>query len=224
MNHTDLFAPRPDNPEIEQLRLRVMSLSLNGVTLGEMMVAEEQAPAPALKARPRRARRYCRLNDALTNTAAVHALAELGPVLPCIGKQPLLKNGVYGASQDPSTIDKWMERWPNCNIGLATGDIVVVDVDGQEGEQTWSALEDSIEALPDTLEVQTGRGRHLYFAANEHIGNSVGRIGPGVDVRGHGGYVIAPPSVHPDTGEQYRFADAQVELAEMPAWFAQLIS
>lgn len=212
-----LLTPRADNPELEELRLRVLALSKDGVTLAELLSGTEEPLAPESSRKPR-LRRRPKLNDTALNAAAVHALAALSPILPCIGKQPLIKNGVHGASQDAETIDAWLSRWPGCNVGLACGDVVVVDLDGVEGERSLSALEQDVEPLPLTLEVRTGNGRHLYFTASQEIGNSVGKLGPGIDVRGHGGYVIAPPSVHPDTREQYRFVDADVPIAELPAW------
>lgn len=218
-----LLTPRPDNPELEELRLRVLALSKDGVSIADLLADVEEPPAPEPARKPRR-RRSPKLNDTAISATAVHALAALGPVLPCIGKQPLTSNGVHGATQDAETIDSWLERWPGCNIGLATGQVVVIDLDGLEGEQSLSDLQLDVEDLPHTLEVRTGNGRHLYFLCDEQVGNSVGKLGPGIDVRGHGGYVIAPPSLHPDTGQAYRFVDADVPIAELPAWVVDLLA
>ncbi len=90
-------------------------------------------------------------------------------------------------------LDAWFTNG-DANIGIVTGAIsglVVLDIDGPEGEASMRGLE-----VPLTKEVRTPRGRHLYF---EHPGNTkvptaVGFL-PHVDVRGDGGYVVAPPSI-----------------------------
>ena len=80
-------------------------------------------------------------------------------------------------------------------------------------------------ALPATVEVITGRGRHCYFRIGEHgaIKNSAGQIAPGLDVRGDGGYVLAPPSIHP-SGRAYTWSvDCAREFADAPDWLHALI-
>ncbi len=209
------------NPENEASRRRVLALSRDGVTLEEFLRNEPAVQAEPAAPRRRRSVRKAKLNTTDLDRNAVYALAALGPVLPCIGKRPLISNGVHGASRDLSVIDGWLKRWPGCNIALATGSVVVIDVDGQDGEQSLSGMPGQ---LPHTLEVHTGRGRHLYFTTDRQIGNSVGKLGPGIDVRGHGGYVIAPPSIHQDTGKAYSFVNADVPLAELPAWLADSVA
>ena len=78
----------------------------------------------------------------------------------------------------------WGERWPDANLGIATGPVsglVVVDVDGPEGE---AALRKLGLALPPTLEVQTGRGRHLYYTVPD--GAATKTLAVHLDVRGAG--------------------------------------
>lgn len=208
------------NPATEARRRRVLALAKDGVTLEEFL-RDEPAVQNELIAPRRRASRKVKLNTVELDRNAVHVLAALGPVLPCIGKRPLIRNGVHGACRDLDVIDGWLERWPGCNIALATGSVVVIDVDGEDGKQS---LLEMPEQLPHTLEVRTGRGRHLYFTTDVEIGNSVGRLGVGIDVRGRGGYVIAPPSIHPDTGKAYCFQDADVPLAELPVWLADVVA
>jgi hypothetical protein len=212
------------NPENEASRRRVLALSRDGVTLEEFLRNEPAVQAEPAVPRRRRSVRKAKLNTTDLDRNAVHALAAIGPVLPCIGKRPLISNGVHGASRDLSVIDGWLKRWPGCNIALATGSVVVIDLDGDQGEQSFVDLQTDVEPLPATLEVRTGNGRHLYFLSGQPIGNSVGKLGPGIDVRGHGGYVIAPPSIHQDTGKAYRFVDADVPLAELPVSIADLLA
>ncbi|MBS0592030.1 MAG: bifunctional DNA primase/polymerase [Proteobacteria bacterium] len=128
------------------------------------------------------------------------------PLQPA-GKQPRTRHGLHDATSDRRRIRAWWAACPTANIGLATGRLVVLDVDGEEGRASLAALEGDRGPLPPTLRALTARGAHLYFLAppGPAIPNSAGRLGRGLDVRGEGGYVVAPPSVHPDGGT-YRWA------------------
>src|SRR5262249_27567211 len=81
--------------------------------------------------------------------------------------------------------------------------------------------------LPSTWIASTGKGRHLYFRLPNFNGapticNSAKRLGAGLDVRGEGGYVVAPPSIHP-TGRTYRWSEQSDVIAEAPLWLLALI-
>src|SRR5262249_16982617 len=113
------------------------------------------------------------------------------------------------------------------NIGIATGKrsgIFVVDIDGEKGEESLIDLLTSFGALPETYEVETAKGRHFYFIqpTGLHSKNSVSDMGAHIDVRGDGGYVVAPPSVHPETGKAYSVKHNR-ELAQAPAWLLEFI-
>ena len=138
------------------------------------------------------------------------------------GKHPRNRRGVHDASSRAQTIRDWWARWPDCNVGVATGRLLVVlDVDGNDGAESLRALQAAYAPLPATLEAATGRGRHLYFAAPaEALGNSAGRLGEGLDVRGNGGYVVAPPSRHAD-GHRYRWRTRRPP-GVLPAWITHL--
>jgi hypothetical protein len=119
----------------------------------------------------------------------------------------------------------WWGRWRDANVAVRTGAAsraVVLDIDTPKGGQaTLAALEREYGRLPPTYEVLTGGGgRHLYFA---HPGTEVpcseGKLGPGLDVRGDGGYVVAPPSVHA-SGRPYKVLHDR-ELAPLPAWLLE---
>jgi putative DNA primase/helicase len=83
------------------------------------------------------------------------------------GKHPRTKNGVHNATTDPEQIREWWGRWPNANIGLATGrisDIIVIDVDpGNGGNQTANALRKELGPLPRSLKARSGGGGVHYI-------------------------------------------------------------
>ncbi len=130
------------------------------------------------------------------------------PVFPVErhSKKPLVKwEPFQKALPTEDQIKRWWQRWPEANIGLATGRVsrlAVMDCDSQE------AVNDFLSAYSEaarTAQVETGRGRHFYFQWEEGIRNDAGRIfGTGIDVRGEGGFVILPPSLHAN-GKLYRW-------------------
>ncbi|MGE3230270.1 MAG: bifunctional DNA primase/polymerase [Hyphomicrobium sp.] len=139
-------------------------------------------------------------------------------------------NGLVGASDDPDATRSRWNKTPNANIGIATGSksgIWVLDVDAQHGgAETLATLEAEHGALPLTITVETpSGGRHLYFAwpsDGPEIRNSAGRVGPGIDVRGEGGCITAPPSVLRD-GRSYRWIkNGASGFAAAPDWLIAL--
>ena len=142
---------------------------------------------------------------------------------PKPGKHPRTRHGVRDATPRAETIGAWWSTWPDANVGLATGALLVIDIDGAAGDASRQRLEREHGPLPETLEATTGRGRHLYFSCpSPRLGNSAGRLGDGLDVRGHGGYVVAPPSLHADR-HRYRWRNRR-RPAALPAWIAQLLT
>jgi hypothetical protein len=114
------------------------------------------------------------------------------PGCESIGKHPRIMEWQKNASNDIEKVSTWWDMYPAANIGLATGEIIVVDVDDKE-----LAIE-YIQKLEDckTVSVETGKGYHYYFKAPDfHLGNRA-KFLPGIDLRGEGGYVVAPPSIH----------------------------
>jgi hypothetical protein len=126
----------------------------------------------------------------------------------------------------PDEIAGWYRRSPERNVAIVTGAVsglVVLDVDPRHGgAEGLAQLERAHGALPPTLEAETGGGgRHLYFASGEgSVRNKVG-LAPGVDVRGEGGCVVAPPSLHA-SGRRYRWVAGRgpddVPPAPLPRW------
>jgi putative DNA primase/helicase len=127
------------------------------------------------------------------------------------GKHPLVRNGVKDATRDEVTIKQWFAKWPDANVGIATGRVsglVVVDIDGPEGEKLLADFNAEFGPLPEDLSATTGKGRHLYFAYPPDA-QSIKNIGNGkLDLRGDGGYVVAPPSRHA-SGRVYAWKHAK---------------
>jgi hypothetical protein len=146
-------------------------------------------------------------------------------VLPCRerSKLPATEHGCLDATHDPKRVEEWWRYNPNFNIGIATGKpsgFFALDIDGDEGEASLRKLEEAHGVLPPTVEVITGRGRQLYFnmPPTGDVRNSAGVVGPGLDIRGSGGFVVAPPSIHP-TGRAYAWSvDAAAITATAPGW------
>lgn len=146
----------------------------------------------------------------------------------CGGKHPRTAHGLNEASTDPVVIAGWWRRWPKANIGIRTGSasgLVVLDVDpAHGGARTLSELGRGGNHLKTTARVLTGGGGwHAYYAhPGGDVPNDAGRrLGAGLDVRGDGGYVVAPPSRHP-SGIPYRwYMRMQREVAPLPEWLAE---
>jgi hypothetical protein len=153
-------------------------------------------------------------------------------------KRPPMSGWQNAATTDPTTIRQWFEgQFKDCGLGIATGEcrnryLIVVDIDDREqyrGSDTLADLEQLHGKLPDTLEVITGSGgRHIYFLTDAPIRNEAsGKLGQGIDIRGIGGQVLAPPTVHPN-GKEYQWAEersiADQKPADMPLWMVLLLT
>ncbi|MDO8615091.1 MAG: bifunctional DNA primase/polymerase, partial [Dehalococcoidia bacterium] len=140
-----------------------------------------------------------------------------------------LRSGAISASTDPEVIARWWARWPAANIGLVTGSRAgwfALDVDPRHGgDDSLADLEHRHGRLPETVEALTGGGgRHLLFSlpgfqVPNHTG--AGALAPGLEVKGDGGYIVAPPSRH-GSGRPYAWesssAPGVVAIAAPPAW------
>jgi hypothetical protein len=146
------------------------------------------------------------------------------------GKVPITKRGLYDASADPEQIAAWRAQFPGANLGMPTGEmnsLVVIDLDGDEGACSWGSLLSDHPGTPAEVAVRTGSGWHLYFLmpTGAKVGNSAGRIAPGIDVRGTGGYVVVPPSIH-ESGALYEWRSHPGDclVPELPDWLVALVA
>lgn len=125
------------------------------------------------------------------------------------------------STTDPETISIWFGPrgvWRDASIGIDCGksNLVVVDQDGAEGIANWGALVTEHRIAATWRAATPGDGQHWYFRADPHqpLGNSTSKIAPRVDVRGVGGFVIAPPST--DTRGAYRWLEGEPEWSQLP--------
>lgn len=145
-------------------------------------------------------------------------------------KKPTTSTGFKDATTNISVINQWFEQYPEANIGIPTGEVsglFVLDVDvkdGAQGEESLAVLIRQYGELPETLKHKTpSGGYHLIFKyPGYEVRGSAGKIGPGLDVRCDGGYIVAPPSVI--DGNKYEVVDPGVEMADAPEWLLKLAS
>jgi hypothetical protein len=161
--------------------------------------------------------------------ALVGGLCSCGkPDCSNVGKHPRTARGLLDATTDPARCEQWRRMWPDANVALATGEasrVDVLDIDIEHGGHfTLANLEDRHGLLPQTWRVRTGSGgQHVFFQHWPGLRNSAGRIGPGLDVRADGGYVILPPSLHSSGGRyEWMATPGSVPLAPWPTWLAAM--
>lgn len=154
------------------------------------------------------------------------------PVFPLNGKVPAISKriggrGVLDATTDLAIVTAWWSgRYAGCNIGLRLPEhIIVIDIDPRNGGlEALAALETKYGKLPETLTTISGRGdggRHLYFRRPPGT-LSARRLGDGIDLKEHSGYVVAAPSLHPASGQPYVRIDRPVAIT--PAWLIKLLT
>jgi Bifunctional DNA primase/polymerase, N-terminal len=148
-----------------------------------------------------------------------------GPACDRPAKHPLVHHGIHDATTDPGQLERWWQRWPHANVGLATGVIFdALDIDGPAG---LAALRQLARAaglrLPGPLVATGGGGWHSWFRPTG-LGNRPPGGLPCVDWRGVGGCVLAPPSRHA-SGRTYRWLRSldQAPLPQVPAALRALL-
>jgi KaiC/GvpD/RAD55 family RecA-like ATPase len=143
------------------------------------------------------------------------------PATCSAGKHPRVRDWQTAATDDAVQIEVWWSRWPEASIGLPTGGcnrIVVADFDAEVGLETLARLELENGGAFKTPTAATGKGRHLYFAAENTTLRNAARLLPGVDRRANGGFVVAPRSLHA-SGRRYEWLiGLGVPLLPVPHW------
>ena len=155
-------------------------------------------------------------------------------VFPLRGKAPAIPkesggSGYLDATTNETQIRAWWSQYPTANIGIATqaSGLLVLDVDERHGgNDTLATLETRHRELPDTPESITGGGgRHIYFRAPrpDLVRRKAAALGDGLDLPN---YIVAPPSVHPETGKAYAWNGAflpdDIAMADTPTWLIDL--
>jgi hypothetical protein len=152
------------------------------------------------------------------------ALAYADAVFPCVvgGKEPAVPGGFHAATNDRAIIDAWWSR-ADYNIGVEPerAGWCVVDIDPKNGgDATWGQLAAEYGLAPTRTVRTPSGGLHLYFAGS--LSCSAGKIGPGVDTRGHSGYVLVPPSLV--DGKPYVEAEpTPAAAAPLPPWIVERV-
>lgn len=150
------------------------------------------------------------------------------PLLPA-SKKPATEHGFHDATLDAATVENWFDG-TDYNIAIATGaasGLVVIDLDidpeGHNGRETWRALQ-QVHGEIDTRRATTGGGGEhcLFNHPGQHI-RSRTNVAPGIDVRADGGYIVAPPSVHPN-GRIYQWVNDGAPLADLPTWLLAMLT
>lgn len=142
-------------------------------------------------------------------------------VFPCKAKKPLTPNGFKDASLEAGQISEWWTRWPDAQVGIPTGAVTglfVLDVDGPEAAAAVEKMN-----LPGTREIETRPGRRqLWFTqpAGVTTRSTASVMAKKLDTRGDGGYVIAPPSIHHETGKPYTIVRDVLSAPIPPALLA----
>lgn len=157
------------------------------------------------------------------NWLALHDMGFSLIPLKAAGKVPYIAWQAHQKRRAPrSKIEAWYKATPNANIGIVTGaisELVVLDLDSAD-----AIAEAERRGLPDTLTVRTGKGRHVYFRHPGHAVNNRAGFLEGMDIRGDGGYIVAPGSIHP-SGAVYAWENppGQFEIADMPEWLLEAL-
>lgn len=127
------------------------------------------------------------------------------PIKPGGDKIPLVKWKDYQTKLPTvKIVTRWWEKWPKANIGIITGklsNIFSIDFDRPEAKAEFEAR---FEELPESLSFETGRGSQHVFRYVSYGGGNKANIIEKVDIRGEGGLIVVPPSIH-SSGKIYKW-------------------
>jgi len=157
-------------------------------------------------------------------------LADRGlRLFPCVPREktPAVTDWAVRATCDAALLAQWFEKFPDCNWAVASGEgsaCWVLDIDGDDGLRSCLELRAHHNHIT-TLATRTQRGWHMFFAWPEDGGirNSAGKVRPGLDVRGAGGYVLVPPSIHP-SGHRYEWISEDAAVLPAPDWLLAMVT
>lgn len=152
-------------------------------------------------------------------------------VFPLHGKEPAVSGGHQSATTDADQIREWWKQWPEANIGIACDSEhgpIVIDIDAPKdhevsGFKFLKKLELPAEGMVTRTAISRPGRLHLYFGPMRDSITIKRMIRPfklkdkkvAIDILGDGGYVVAPPSLHPDTGKRYVWGEKR-DLAPFP--------
>lgn len=167
------------------------------------------------------------------NDAALDYVQRLNwAVFPLHGKLPAIPKreggrGCLDATKEAAGVRSFWRRYRGANIGIATGSksgFWALDIDGDDGQQSLVSLVALHGELPSTLRQITGSGGEHYLFSYDPCRPVRNRAAvlPGLDVRGDGGYIVAPPSIHPETKRRYQWLGDAV-IAAAPEWLLALV-
>lgn len=134
-------------------------------------------------------------------------------------KEPFYGIGVYNATSDTDQVMDWWRKWPQANIGLHCGGSGLLALDLDTYKECFAGSSIFIDGDYETLSSRTGSGgTHLIYRTPEGVkyGNQTGDLPQGIDVRGYGGYIVLPPSVHPN-GKRYEWEFAYSPADTLPS-------
>jgi hypothetical protein len=137
-------------------------------------------------------------------------------------KEPEARSrGFYDATTNPATIRRWFGGNFKRNLGARTGGASGVWILDEDNADSLNALVEQHGPLPVTRQSRSSRGAHHWFKTLAGpIPCSASRVGPGLDVKAEGGYVVVPPSIHPD-GVVYEWLN-DAPVASAPEWLVEL--
>lgn len=137
-------------------------------------------------------------------------------------KEPFAGIGVYNATTDADRVMDWWRRWPLANIGIHCGGSGLLALDLDTYKDCFDGGGILFRADEETVTNLTGAGgTHLLYRMPEgrKYTNMTGNLPPGIDVRGQGGYIVVPPSIHPN-GTPYRWESGygphEMDVLPMP--------
>lgn len=142
-------------------------------------------------------------------------------------KRPLTKHGFKNATDDMEQVKQWWQQWPGALLAIALPPgVVVIDIDPRDGGSIEHLEALNGGTIPTTFRSQSGRGDGAHFWFTTRRGELKQRtIAPGIDSRiGGKGYMIVPPSLHPATGQPYRWTHVPQAMAPLPRALERLLT